>query len=185
MLVTLSAAQNLSAPMPARSSHFGAARAILQYSVRTATPFLCGRNGARSDRGGSHKCADRISTAILTGRRSGRQMHFVGEFCKMDELIELSYRRFPRHVIEKLVRTGFLRSSERHKPEAVAIACDRFRQHVEIPISPATIPGHEVMRKPASAPTDVATSYYRTKKGKYRRRTDVPISKPVKGKRRR
>jgi hypothetical protein len=27
--------------------------------------------------------------------------------------------------------------------------------------------------------------YYRPKRGKYRRRTDVPIGKPVKGKRRR
>ena len=39
--------------------------------------------------------------------------------CVMGELIELSYRHFPPLVIEKLIRNGYLRFSDRHKPEAV------------------------------------------------------------------
>jgi hypothetical protein len=48
----------------------------------------------------------------------------------MGELIELSYRRFPSLVIQKLIRDGYLRFSDRHKPEAVARAWDLFRDHV-------------------------------------------------------
>jgi hypothetical protein len=39
------------------------------------------------------------------------------------------------------------------------------------------------MKRAMMSPADTAW-YYRLKKGKYRRRTDVPIGKPVKGKRR-
>jgi hypothetical protein len=39
------------------------------------------------------------------------------------------------------------------------------------------------MKKAVMTPSDEAW-YYRHKKGKYRRRTDVRIGKPVKGKRR-
>jgi hypothetical protein len=37
------------------------------------------------------------------------------------------------------------------------------------------------MRKAPMAASDLS-NFYRPKKGKYRRRTDVPIAKPVKGK---
>jgi hypothetical protein len=40
------------------------------------------------------------------------------------------------------------------------------------------------MKRAMMSPADTAW-YYRHKKGQYRRRTDVPIGKPVKGKRRR
>jgi hypothetical protein len=39
------------------------------------------------------------------------------------------------------------------------------------------------MKRAAMSPADEAW-YYRLKRGRYRRRTDVPIEKPVKGKRR-
>jgi hypothetical protein len=47
----------------------------------------------------------------------------------MGELIELSYRHFSRLIIQKLIRAAYLRSSERHKPEAVQRAWNRFREH--------------------------------------------------------
>jgi hypothetical protein len=50
----------------------------------------------------------------------------------MGELIDLPYRRFPRHVIDKLVRVGYLQSSERHKVEEVTLAWDRFRQRINM-----------------------------------------------------
>jgi hypothetical protein len=37
------------------------------------------------------------------------------------------------------------------------------------------------MRRATMATSDLS-NFYRPKKGKYRRRTDVPIAKPVKGK---
>lgn len=46
----------------------------------------------------------------------------------MGELIELSYCRFSRHVIDKLIRAGYLLPSERHKLTAVTSAWERFRQ---------------------------------------------------------
>jgi hypothetical protein len=49
----------------------------------------------------------------------------------MGELIELPYRRFSRHVIDRLVRTGYLHASKRHQYDAVARAWNRFRQDVE------------------------------------------------------
>ena len=49
----------------------------------------------------------------------------------MGDLIELSYRLFPRHVIDKLVRAGYLADSRRHQVDAVKIAWDRFRQDVD------------------------------------------------------
>jgi hypothetical protein len=48
----------------------------------------------------------------------------------MGDLIELPYTRFHRHVIDKLVRAGYLPSSDRHKLAAVTRAWDRFRQDV-------------------------------------------------------
>jgi hypothetical protein len=47
----------------------------------------------------------------------------------MGDLIELSYRHFSPLIIQKLIRTGYLRFSERHKLEAVKRAWDRFREH--------------------------------------------------------
>jgi hypothetical protein len=46
----------------------------------------------------------------------------------MGELIELSYRRFPRLIIETLVRSGYLLRSERHKPGAVVCAWNCLKQ---------------------------------------------------------
>lgn len=48
----------------------------------------------------------------------------------MGDLIELSYRHFPPLLIQKLIRTGYLHFPDRHKPEAVKRAWDRFREHV-------------------------------------------------------
>ena len=48
----------------------------------------------------------------------------------MGKLIELPYRHFSPALIEKLIRTGFLPFHDRHKPEAVKRAWDRFREHV-------------------------------------------------------
>jgi len=48
----------------------------------------------------------------------------------MGELIELSYCRFSRHVIIKLIRARNLLSSERHKMSAVTSEWARFRQDV-------------------------------------------------------
>jgi hypothetical protein len=47
----------------------------------------------------------------------------------MGDLIELSYRHFSPLIIQRLIRTGYLRFSDRHKPEAVKRAWDRFREH--------------------------------------------------------
>lgn len=47
----------------------------------------------------------------------------------MGQLIDLSYRHFPRLIIEKLIRNGYLRWSNRHRPDAVKRAFDRFREH--------------------------------------------------------
>jgi hypothetical protein len=48
----------------------------------------------------------------------------------MGELIELPYRRFSRHVVDKLVRTGYLQASKRHQLQAVMGAWERFRQDI-------------------------------------------------------
>jgi hypothetical protein len=48
----------------------------------------------------------------------------------MGELIELPYRRFSRHVVDRLVRTGYLQAFKRHQSEAVTDAWNRFRQDV-------------------------------------------------------
>jgi hypothetical protein len=48
----------------------------------------------------------------------------------MGDLIELSYRHFPPRIIQKLIRGGYLRFSDRHKPEAVKRAWDRFKQDI-------------------------------------------------------
>ena len=50
---------------------------------------------------------------------------------RMGELIELPYRRFSRHVVDRLVRTGYLQASKRHRCDAVTDAWNRFRQAVE------------------------------------------------------
>ena len=50
----------------------------------------------------------------------------------MGDLIELSYRHFSPSIIEKLIRTGYLRFQDRHRPEAVSRAWDRLREHVSI-----------------------------------------------------
>jgi hypothetical protein len=47
----------------------------------------------------------------------------------MGDLIELPYCHFSPLIIEKLIRNGYLRFSDRHKPEAVKRAWDRLRQH--------------------------------------------------------
>jgi hypothetical protein len=49
----------------------------------------------------------------------------------MSELIKLPDRRFPSHVIEKLVRTGYLLNSERLNPTAVERAWERFEQDLQ------------------------------------------------------
>ena len=70
----------------------------------------------------------------------------------MGELIELSYRHFPPLVIEKLIRNGYLRFSDRHKPEAVKRAWNRLRQHTAAMIA-AAMTGDEG-RKTASQASD-------------------------------
>jgi hypothetical protein len=49
----------------------------------------------------------------------------------MGDVIELCYRRFSRHVIDRLVRTGYLADSRRHQIDAVETAWDRFRHDVD------------------------------------------------------
>jgi hypothetical protein len=49
----------------------------------------------------------------------------------MSELVKLADRRFPSHVIEKLVRAGYLLNSERLNPTAVERAWERFEQDLE------------------------------------------------------
>jgi hypothetical protein len=49
----------------------------------------------------------------------------------MGELIELPYRRFSRHVVDRLVRTGYLQASQRHQSDAVTDAWNRLRQDVD------------------------------------------------------
>jgi hypothetical protein len=49
----------------------------------------------------------------------------------MGELIELPYRRFSRHIVDRLVRTGYLQASKRHQCDAVTDAWNRFRQEVD------------------------------------------------------
>ena len=46
----------------------------------------------------------------------------------MGELIELSYRRFPRLILDTLIRAGYLLHAERHKPDAATRAWDRLRR---------------------------------------------------------
>ena len=46
----------------------------------------------------------------------------------MGQLIELSYRRFPRRIIDTLVRSGYLLPAERHKLAAAMRAWDCLRQ---------------------------------------------------------
>jgi hypothetical protein len=48
----------------------------------------------------------------------------------MGDLIELPYRHFSAPVIQKLIREGYLRYSDRHKPEAVKRAWDCFRERI-------------------------------------------------------
>ena len=48
----------------------------------------------------------------------------------MGDLIELSFRHFSPLLIQKLIRTGYLSFPDRHKPEAVKRAWDRFREHI-------------------------------------------------------
>ena len=45
----------------------------------------------------------------------------------MGQLIELSYRRFPRRIIDTLVRSGYLLPAERHKLAAAMRAWDCLR----------------------------------------------------------
>jgi hypothetical protein len=40
----------------------------------------------------------------------------------MGDVVELSYRRFTRYVIDKLVRTGYLAASRRHQLDAASSA---------------------------------------------------------------
>ena len=49
----------------------------------------------------------------------------------MGDVIELCYRHFSRHVIDRLVRTGYLADSRRHQIDAVKTAWDRFRHDVD------------------------------------------------------
>jgi len=49
----------------------------------------------------------------------------------MGDLVELSYRLFPWQLIQKLIHTGYLLPSERHKPTAVKHAWDRLMLDVE------------------------------------------------------
>jgi hypothetical protein len=48
----------------------------------------------------------------------------------MGDLIELPYRHFSASVIQKLIGLGYLRFSDRHKPEAVKRAWDCFRERI-------------------------------------------------------
>jgi hypothetical protein len=59
----------------------------------------------------------------------------------MGDLIELSYRHFPPLIIQKLVRNGYLRWADRHKPEAVKRAWDRFREHASRLVRDGDQPG--------------------------------------------
>ena len=49
----------------------------------------------------------------------------------MGDLIELSYRRFSRHLIEALFRAGYLRYADRHKLGAVTRAWTRAKQDID------------------------------------------------------
>jgi hypothetical protein len=49
----------------------------------------------------------------------------------MGELIDYPYRRVPRQVVDKLVRTGYLQASKRHQTNLVMAAWDRFKQDVD------------------------------------------------------
>ncbi len=49
----------------------------------------------------------------------------------MGDVIELAYQHYSRHVIEKLVRAGYLLHSQRHKPAAVKLAWDRLKRDMD------------------------------------------------------
>lgn len=49
----------------------------------------------------------------------------------MGDLIDHPYRRLPRQVVDKLVRTGYLPASKRHRTNAVLAAWDRFKRDVD------------------------------------------------------
>ena len=61
----------------------------------------------------------------------------------MNQIIELPYRRFHRRVIDRLVRIGYLPTSERHDLTAVTRAWDRFRTDVEQRMAGRNDPGPE------------------------------------------
>jgi hypothetical protein len=46
----------------------------------------------------------------------------------MGELIELSYRRFPKQIIDTLIKARYLLHTDRHKPSAVKRAWDCLRR---------------------------------------------------------
>jgi hypothetical protein len=60
----------------------------------------------------------------------------------MGDVVELSYRRFTRYVIDKLVRTGYLAASRRHQLDAAKSAWDRFRQDIDRLIADRRDPTH-------------------------------------------
>jgi hypothetical protein len=41
--------------------------------------------------------------------------------------LKLSYRRFPRLILDTLIRAGYLLHAERHKPDAAMRAWDRLK----------------------------------------------------------
>ena len=59
----------------------------------------------------------------------------------MGEILDHPYRRVPHQVVEKLIRTGYLAQSERHRLTAVTRAWDRFKQDVDRLIVTRNDPG--------------------------------------------
>jgi hypothetical protein len=59
----------------------------------------------------------------------------------MGEILDHPYRRVPRQIVERLIRTGYLTNSERHKLTAVTRAWDRFKRDVDSRIGARNDPG--------------------------------------------
>ena len=49
----------------------------------------------------------------------------------MGDLIDFPYRRVPRQVVDRLVRSGYLANAKRWKTNVVVAAWDRFKRDVD------------------------------------------------------
>jgi hypothetical protein len=110
-----------------------------------------------------------------SGRLTRGQVCFLSERF-MSEIVELPYRRFHRHVIDRLVRTGYLPTPERHDMAAVPRMGPLLARCRSSNRKPQRS-GQRGMKRLRLRPE--------LKESGYRRRTDVPIGKRVRGKRRR